>query len=767
MNMIKQLVDQKRNQGAGPGLTRRDLMVRAAVGGGLMVGITLPGMGKLGQARAQTPSSNLAAWITVGIDESITVLVPISEMGQGTMTGLATVVADQLQVDWSQIKVQHAPVDAAHGGANANSYGFRFTGGSLGMRLTAQLLQQAAANARQMLINAAAYIIGVDPSACTVTQQGLVTQVVSGTQWRTYGAVASTAASLPAVTNAPILPGRRYAGAMVSPPRVDIPAKITGDAKFGIDIFEAGMLFAAVKHCPTSGGTVGSIGSKPSGAVAVVKVGGNGGTTASGVAVVSASTTWDAMNGAKSLSVNWTLPIDAASRDTVAINARANSLMGSGSPLIAQRTGDVVAGMAAAGAVSIASTYQVPYLAHGALEPLNCSVRFTPGTSTAAPRCEVWAPTQAPDSVLMTVTKMCPQGTTVKVVNTLLGGGFGRKFEQDFIIEAMQVGLACPGKLVKLTWPREQDFSNDQFRPMALTRITAAATSDGKITAWNNRIVTPSIDNQRSQTPTSAPKLVDGEAVHGAINRSGYSDAGLPYNVPNSLVEWVWHDAPIPVGYWRSVGMSFNTFAVECAIDELAAAISVDPFTFRKNNLAETRLGPVLDALRTLSKWDTAPAAGRARGLAIAAGFGSFIGQVAEISVNSTTGAVTVHRISTVLDCGTAVHRDAIKAQIEGAAAQAMSATLWAQQTFVKGVAQVTNYNRYRTAKLQDMPQIDLQIIEGGGLGGVGEIGVPCVAPAIANAYARLASQGLTIAGVPATRKRSLPFFPGTTMGGL
>ena len=757
------------------GLTRRDLLVRAAVGGGLMVGFALPGPGRPGQAQAATTSSNLTAWIAIGADETVTLLVPITEMGQGTMTGLASLVADQLLVDWSKIKVEHAPVDAAHGGANANMYGFRFTGGSTGMRLTAQLMQQTAANARQMLINAAASKWGVSSSACSTQSVqdpvlGTVTQVVCATtsppKSATYGALAATAVGLPVVTNAVLLQGGKYAGAATSPPRVDIPDKITGAAKFGIDIWEAGMLFAAVKHCPTTGGTVSSVGSKPAGGVAVVKVGGNGTTTATGVVAV-AATTWDAMKAVKALSVNWTLPIDAASRDTAAITLRANALMANGSALTAQSTGSWANGMDATGAKTISSMYQVPYLAHAALEPLNCTVRYTPATGTTPARCEVGAPTQAPDSVLATATSMCPAGTLVTVVNTLLGGGFGRKFEQDFIVEAMQVGLARPGKLVKLTWPREEDFSNDQFRPTALTRITAAATPDGTITAWNNRIVTPSIANQRSASPTMPPTTVDDEAVHGAISRSGYADAGLPYDVPNSLVEWVWHDAPIRLGYWRSVGMSFNTFAVECAIDELAAAIGMDPLSFRQKNLAETRLGAVLDALRTLSKWDTAPVAGRARGVAIAAGFGSYIGQVAEIAVNATTGAVTVHSISTVLDCGTAIHRDAIKGQIEGAVAQALSPILWAQQTFVKGVAQATNYNRYRPAKLQDMPQFALQVIEGGGLGGVGEVGMPCVAPAIANAYARLAAQGQLVAGLPITRKRSLPFFPGTTLGGL
>ena len=749
----------KRNAALTHDLTRRQLLVKAAAGGGLMLGIALPDLNK-GQAHAATTATTVAGWITIGTDDTITVLVPITEMGQGTSTGLATIVADQLMVAWSKVNVEHAPVDAAHGGGNANVYGFRFTGGSLGMRLTAQMLQQTAANARQMLINAAAQLMGTTAGDCTLKLDAdSITRIYmnSGGQAYSYGqVVASVGTAIPAAIGSLITTEKtNYAGAAISPPRLDIPAKIKGEAKFGIDVFEAGMLFAAVKHCPTSGGTVSTVGTKPAGAVAVVKVGGSAANL--GVAVVS-GTTWDAMQAAKSLSVNWLLPADVSARDSNYINARAATLMASGSAITAQSTGDVSSGLASP---TINATYQVPYLAHAALEPLNCSVRFKPAVSGTPASCEIWAPTQAPDLVLQTAQKMCPSGTVFKIVNTLLGGGFGRKFELDFVIEAIQVGLACPGKLVKLTWPREQDFGNDQFRPMALSRITATASA-GKITAWAHRIVTPSIAYQRGGTG------LDGEAVHGAINRgAGSSDAGLPYAVPNSLVQWVPHDAPIPVGYWRSVGMSFNTFAVESAVDELAAASNMDPFDFRANNLAEPRLGPVLTALRSLSGWNTAPAAGRARGLAIAAGFGSFVGQVAEISVNTTTGVVTVHRVSTVLDCGQAIHRDAIKAQIEGAVAQAMSACLWMQQTFVNGVPQTTNYNRYRPVKLQDMPQIDLQIIEGGGLGGVGEIGIPCVAPAIANAYARLVAQGLLVGGVAATRKRSLPFFPGTTLGGL
>jgi isoquinoline 1-oxidoreductase beta subunit len=751
MNTPSFAMPLKRQMSSNSGISRRQMLIRAAVGGGLVVGAALPA--GLKQARAQSVSgaSTVAGWITIGTDQTVTVMVPISEMGQGTMTGLATLVADQLMVDWSRVKVMHAPVDAAHGGFNANIYGFRFTGGSLGMRLSAKLLQQAAANARQLLINAAAASLGVSAGACTVRlDTDKVTRVYAGTQSTSYGAVASSAANLTLGTNAAILSGATYAGAATSPARVDIPDKVTGAAKFGIDIYEAGMLFAAVKHCPTLGGTVLNVGSKPSGATAVVTVG-NG----KGVAVVS-STTWDAMRAVSSLSVNWQLPADVASRDSTNIAAVASALMNSGASVVAQGSGSAPATLPAP---FINSTYQVPYLAHATMEPLNCTVRFKPAANGQPASCEIWAPTQGPDTVLQVATSLCPAGTVIKITNTYLGGGFGRKFESDFITEAIQVGLACPGKMVKLTWPREQDFGNDQYRPMALSRVIAAA-SGGKISAWYHRIVSPSIAYQRGGSG------LDGEAVHGAINRTAYADAGLPYALPGgtSKVEWVPHPSPIPVGYWRSVGMSFNTFAVECAIDELAAAAGMDPFDFRKNNLFETRLGPVLDQLRTLSGWGTTLASGHERGVAIAAGFGSFIGQVAEISVNSSTGAVTVHRISTVVDVGTAIHRDAIKAQIEGAVAQAMSATLWSQQTFVNGVPQVSNFNKYRVATLKEMPQIDVIILEGGGLGGVGEIGIPCIAPAIANAYARLAARGQMVAGVPITRKRALPFFPGSTM---
>lgn len=717
------------------GLTRRELMVRAVIGGGFMVGCVMPGPGQAVPAVAQT---GLTAWIIVGSDEIITLQIPATEMGQGIMTGLAQVMADELRVAWNRIKVVHAPVDAAHGGTNASAWG-RFTGGSLSMRLFAPPLQQAAANARAMLISAAA------AQGLSGTLSAANGSVSNGVKTLSYGRLAAAAARIVLARNTPLNQyPRSFVGSSVA--RVDIPAKLDGSAKFGIDVFLPGMVFAAVMHCPTVGGRVGNVGSKPAGALVVVPVGTQHGKAANGLAVI-AATTWDAMLAARSLSVNWVVPVDAASNDSAAIAARAAWLLDNATAIIAARSPTAAAlgqGLASPN-VAISVTYALPFLAHAAMEPLNCTVRYTPGSPST---CEVWAPTQTPDASINTARSLCPSGTVIQVKSMMSGGGFGRKLEQDYIREAVQVGLAYPARPVKLTWSREQDFTQDQFRPMALSRVHAAASaSTGRITAWSHRIVTPSTAVQRG----ADPGVLDTGAVEGAAN--------LVYAIGPFQVEYIRHDTTIPVGYWRSVGLSLNTFAVECAIDELAAAIGVDPIQFRLNNLQDRRMGAVLTALKSFSNWTTPPASGRARGVAIARGFGSWIGQVAEISADAGTGDVTVHRVATVIDVGTAINPDAIKAQIEGAVAQAMAATLWVQQTFVQGVPQSTNFDQYRPVRLQEMPQVDVQIMQGGGVGGVGETGVPCVAPAIANAYANLKGA--------AARRRSLPFFPGSTLGGL
>ncbi len=736
-------MDAMSTEAGDAGVTRRDFLVRAAAGGGFMIGMQLPLARLTGEALAQSVpvQSSVTAWITIGSDDLITVQIPGSEMGQGIMTGLSQIVADELRVDWSRVRARHAPVDPLHGGVNASAWG-RFTGGSLGIRLFSPGLRQAAANARAMLVKAAATTWGVTPASCSIVISStapFITSVVSGSNRLSYGALASAAAQVTLGANTPV---GQYPAALVGTavPRVDIPDKVTGAAQFGIDVMLPGMVFAAVRHAPVAGGTVSAVGTKPAAALALVKVGPVGGLS-NGVAAV-AATTWDAIAAVRSASVNWTTPASAATNDSVAIAARAATLMTSGTPVVAMNN-NWVSGLPAP---VVNATYALPYLAHATMEPLNCTVRYTPASGATPPLCEVWAPTQGPDATAATAAALCPVGTTVRVINTLLGSGFGRKYEQDYIREAVQVGLAMPGVPVKLTWSREEDFANDQYRPMALSFIAAAAEPTyGRITQWRNRIVTPSIAVQRGASAAA----VDGSAVDGAAN--------TPYRLSPALVEQVLHDATIPVGYWRSVGMSINTFAVESAMDELALSIGWDPIQFRLANLADARMIGVLNALKTLSNWGT-PGKGRAQGVAIAAGFGSYMGQVAELSVNATTGAVSVYRVSTVVDCGVVINPDLIRAQIEGAVAQGIATALYMQQTFVKGVAQATNFNRYRLIRGREMPLVDVQIIAGQGnpIGGIGEVGIPCVAPAIANAHARLLGA--------AARKRSLPFFPGSTL---
>lgn len=728
--------------------SRRNFLVRSVAGGGLMLGCAIPDI-FIAKAYAQSgPStSSITAWIIIGSDESITIQVPATEVGQGTMTGLAQIVADELRVAWSNIKVVHAPIDAMHGGQNAGPYG-RFTGGSLSIRLFSAPMQQTAANARQMLITAAANSWSISPSACSANL-GVISATVGGVnRSTTYGAVAQAAATLPTITNTPLNQyPKMYVGTSQS--RVDIPNKVNGQTKYGIDIFLPGMVFASVKHCPTVGGKVGALGSTPRNALASIPVGaiGTPGTStyvpANGVAVI-AATTWEAMQAARQVNVNWTLPTDLNAIDSTAISARAAWLMTNGAPLQAANNNAAAIPAALAAGTSISAQYQLPYLPHAHLEPLSCTVFYQPGSPA---RCDMWVPTQVPDAVLQLAKALCPAGTVFNIINTMVGGAFGRRLEIDFVREAIQVGLAAPGKPVKLTWSREQEFANDQYRPMALSSIQAAASAtNGKITAWSNRIVTPSISVQRGADPSK----VDGSAVQGAND--------LPYDLNPLLVEYIRHDSPIPVGYLRSVGHSINTFAVESAMDELAHAIGWDPIQFRLNNLSNPRLIRLLNALKTLSNWGSPSGNGHAQGVAIVSGFGSYVGQVAEVSLSGTN--VRVNRISTVIDCGMAVNPDAIKAQIEGAVIQATATTLYLQQTFTKGVAQVSNYNKYRFLRGQDTPKIDVQIIANGDpIGGVGEPGVPCVAPAIANAHARLTGQP--------TRFRSLPFYPGTRGGEL
>lgn len=742
-----------------PKIDRRGFLAFAAKG--LAVGFLLPAAGRVGSALAATPptSGQLAsAYVHIGTDNSITLMFGGCEMGQGAMTGLAMILAEELLVDWGQVSVSQSLVDPIV------SY---LTGGSSAVRGRYDTLRNAGAAARELLIAAAMIAKGDSVRNNYTAQSATVKHVPSGTTW-TYGALSTAAASLTAPADLRLTPPAKFRLIGKRLPRVDIPAKTDGSAKYGIDIWFPDMVFAAIRHCPTIGGTLpaGTTLAKPSGAIAVVqcKASDSRGAVVAGsinaVAVV-ASNTWLANRLARGLNVPWTLPASTASVDSTQVLAQAKSLAAaSGGALIAEPpppTGSPYTPATyapiiepqvatALGTPTLDATYTFPYLAHATMEVLNCtcSVTFTGGV---AQKCEIWAPTQSAGWVAnLAATLTGVPASAVIVHTTLLGGGLGRKFELDFVSQAIQVALVVQ-KPVKLTWSREEDFSHDQYRPLAVVNVKATLDGSKKIKAWWYRNVSQAILGQRGWLP---PGAVDSQAVEGSIN--------LPYALGTHLSEWVPLSAGIPVGFWRSVGSSINAFAVECMIDELAQAAAQDPFAFRSSHfdkVGDPRGWAVLQAADTNSQWRKSLASGHTWGVAYAESFGTRVCEVVEIST-PTASSVKVHRVLCVVDCGTAINPDSVEAQMQGGILHALNATLWGQSTFTAGKANQTNFSKYRVMRPSEMPVVTVVIMPSTeSPTGTGEPGVPPLGPALANAYARLT--GL--------RKRDLPLFPGATMG--
>ena len=686
----------------------------------------------------------------IGTDGSITLAFGGAEMGQGAKSGLAQILAEELMVDWGQITVVQSLVDPVV------SY---LTGGSSAVRGRYARLRDAGAAARELLIAAAMAAKGDTVRDNYKAASAKVTHIPSGAVWP-YSALSTVAATLPVPADLRLTDPAKFRLIGQRVPRVDIPEKTDGSAKFGIDVWFPDMVFAAIRHCPTLGGTLAATPAKPSGAIALVpcKASDTRGAVQAGSTnafAVVASNTWLAMKLARSVSAQWTLPASTAGIDSAQILAQAKTLALSGPALVAEPappTGQTPASYAAVvepqvaaalGTPTLDATYTLPYVAHVTMEVLNCTVNIT-FSGAAAQKCEIWAPTQSSATVANVAKALTGLPLTQIVVHTtLLGGGLGRKFETDYVSQAIQVALAVK-RPVKLTWRREEDMANDQYRPCAVVNVKATLDSGKRIQAWSYRNVSQSILGQRGWL---APGAVDSQAVEGSVH--------LPYALGTKVVEWVPLPAGIPVGFWRSVGSSINAFAVECMLDELAMAAGVDPFTFRYNHLTDPRSQAVIMAADTLSSWRKSLPAGRAWGMAFAESFGTRVCQVVEIS-NPTSTSVTVSRVACVIDCGTVINPDSVEAQMQGGILHGLNAALWGQSTFAAGKAAQTNFNRSRVMRIKEMPQVTVQIIKSTEPpAGVGEPGVPPIAPALANAYARLT--GL--------RARTLPLFPNATMG--
>lgn len=701
----------------GAALDRRAFLSAA---GALVVGASLTLSAREALA-AGAAGGAVGAYVRIDAAGRVTVLIGSSEMGQGIMTGLCQVVAEELKVEWSMVRGRHAPAAAAY--ANP-MFRMQLTGGSTSMRGWFHPLRKAAAAAREMLVTAGADAMGVPRSTCHAAGGRVVSSV--GGRSVGYAEIAAAAGRLTPPEDPPLTPDSelRYIGRSMK--RVDVRAKTDGSAVFGIDVRLPGMLYAAVRHGPVFGATVRGTPRRPSGAVAVVNLG-------NAIAAVSARDTWHAMGLARNARVSWSRPTAAAAIDSDVIGDRAADLLATGKAVVAEEEG-VPDGALAGAAKTIDATFEVPFLAHACLEPLNCTAHVT------ADRCEIWAPTQGQG--LAVFTAMAATGLPAErivVHTTFLGGGLGRKFEQDFIRQAILTSKAV-GKPVKLTWPRSEDFGNDQYRPLAAVRIRAGLDDAGRLSAWIVRSTSPSIAAQRN--PAFAG--VDSSAVEGTVD--------LAYDIPNRRTEWLRLDAGVPVGYWRSVGHSFNAFAVECAIDELCAVGGHDPVAFRLGLLKDDpRARAVLSAAAELAGWGSPPPAGRQRGVAYHESFGSRVAEIVEASLDEATGRVRIHEVACAIDCGIVVNPNQVRAQMEGGILHGLSTALWHRMTFDGGRAVQRNFGAYRSLRMRDAPRIRVKVIAGGApIGGVGEPGVPPAAPALVNALSRLKGR----------RIRALPLYP-------
>jgi isoquinoline 1-oxidoreductase subunit beta len=674
-------------------LDRRGFIkLSAAAGGGLLLAAYVP-FKRLGDETAPFQPN---IFVAIDPDDSITIWLSRSDMGQGVRTALPMVVADELDADWSRVRVVQAD-------AHPTKYGRQMTVGSGSVRGGAWTpLRQAGASARAVLVAAAAARWNVNASELR-TENSRVIHAASNRSL-SYGELAAAAASLPVPAQVPLKQRSQFRLIGKRLPLIDTKDKVMGKAKFGADVRVPGMLFATVLHSPVFGGSVGSFDDTAARRVPGVR---DVKQIPTGIAVI-ADNTWAAFQGAKALRVTWNNGDFAMS--SADITASFVRLADSGTVALARNDGDARGAIRQA-AKRVSATYEMPYLAHATMEPMNCTADVRAG------RCEVWAPTQNPQSVQSTAARIAGvpvENVTVHV--TYLGCGWGRKSRQDFIEDAVHTSKAV-GAPVQLMWTREEDMQHDFYRPATYNRFEGGLDAAGKLTGLTVRMVAP---------PIGGGDGVDGSTV------SGVSTAR--YAIPNFLVEAIRSNVPVPVGQWRSVGPSQNTFILECFIDELAHAAGKDPVAFRLALLADQpRLKRVLEVAAEKSGWRSPVPNGRARGVAIVEDRGGFVAQVAEVSLNNSQ--VRVHRVVCAADCGQLIHPGIVEGQISGSIIAGMTAALYGEITITGGRVAQSNFNDYKMLRLPEAPTIEVHLIDSAEEpGGVGEPALPPTAPAIANA---------------------------------
>lgn len=707
-------------------LGRRHFLIGTGVIlGGLVVGFRVAERrtGRAAGAGAGDAIFKPNAFVRIGADDSITVIIGKSEMGQGIYTGLPMVLAEELDVDPSRVRVEIAPVDPAF---NMPWLPTQLTGGSSSTNTTYQTLRQAGATARAMLIAAAASAWNTDASILTTSGDGAV---VNGEQRMRYGALADAASKLAPPKTVPLKDPANFSYIGKRVHRLDGPAKVSGQAEFGLDVRRPGMLFAMVSRAPVFGATLKGFEDQAARAVpGVIDVK----QVPTGVAVI-AKSTYAARKGRDALEVEWDEGVGATfSTEKLSEEYRARSAMPGGA--VAANVGDVSAAMAGKKPV-IESVYEVPFLAHACMEPLNCVVHVS------GDRCDIWTGTQWQSGDQENAAKALGlKPHQVNIHTTFLGGGFGRRGNgvSDIVVEAVHVAKGV-GKPVQTVWTREDDTRGGYYRPYFVHRARAMLNEHGMPHAWQHSIVGQSIFSTVDMLKPLIKDGVDPASVEGVSD--------MPYAVPNLHVELHTTENVVPIQWWRSVGHTHTAFAVNCFLDEMAAVAKKDPVEYRRALLADKpRHLAVLNTAVEKAGWGNALPAGHFHGVALHESFGTLVAQVAEVSIDGDD--VRVHRVVCAVDCGQVVNPDQAEAQIEGAIVFGLSAALRGEITIADGRVQQSNFNDYAPLRMNEMPIIETHFLKSAApMGGLGEPGTPCIAPAVCNAI--FAATGKRIRKLP------------------
>ncbi len=705
---------------SGDSLSRRSFLAGvSAVGGGLALALTVP----FAPVRTDEEAPEITAWLLIGSDDSVVVRIARAEMGQGAQTGLAMLVAEELECDWANVSTEF--VSAGENLRRGQIWGDMSTGASRSIASSQLYLRQAGAIAREMLIAAAAARWNVPAGEC-VAQMSAITHRPSG-RMVTFGAVAEDAARIPPPTDVKLKEPCDWKLAGKPRRRLDVLDKVTAQPIYAIDVRLPGMLYAAIKHCPVFGGTPRSV---DQGAIAAMKGVRRVVRMPDAVAVV-ADSWWRAKTALEALPISWdTRGNGHVSSATIADFVRSG--LDAEAARIGRADGDVAAGFQRA-VRRIEADYTVPFLAHATMEPQTCTAHVKPDV------VEIWVPTQDATTALVTAAIAAGVSNDKIVVHRMsLGGGFGRRGAiQEYVRQAVLIAKEVK-EPVKLLWTREEDVRHDFYRPFGMARLVAGLGADGMPLAWTIRIVGPSF--VATLVPGFGTSYVDRTFLSGLMDE-------MPYEVPNYQADYVVRQSTVPIGVWRAINYTQNAYYKECFVDEMAHAAGVDPYLYRRRLLRNNPKNlAVLDAAAKQADWFGPPPTGVCRGIAVNEACGSYCAQVVEVSVEN--GGVRVHRVVSALDSGHVVNPLSVEMQTQGAVIFALTAALHGEITVKNGGVEQSNFDDYEMLRIADAPKVETVIVPSGDFwGGVGEPPVPPLAPALCNAI--FAATGIRIRSLP------------------